>query len=200
MTFSDPQKNIQQFGLIEGMKVADLGAGSGAYTIAAAGQVGNSGRVYAVEVQKELLSRIKNNADNAANQTPVSSEEKSVSTDSVRKVFRGATNVEVIWGDIELPGGTKIKDALLDAVIVSNVLFQAEDKKGLVEEVRRILKPKGRVLVVDWKESFMGMGPHPDHIVSEQFAKKLFEDGGFSLDRSISAGDHHYGFIATKER
>lgn len=199
MTFSDPQKNIQQFGLMEGMKVADLGAGSGAYTAAAASQVGTSGRVYAVEVQKELLSRIKNNADNAASQVPVSSGEKSASSDSIKRVFRGATNVEVIWGDIELPGGTKIKDALLDAVIVSNVLFQAEDKKGLVEEVKRILKPKGRVLVVDWKESYRGMGPHPDHIVSEQSAKKLFEGSGFSLDRSISAGDHHYGFIVVKQ-
>ena len=62
MTFSDPQKNIQQFGLIEGMKVADLGAGSAAYTLATAKQVGNSGRVYAVEVQKELISNIKNSA------------------------------------------------------------------------------------------------------------------------------------------
>jgi len=199
MTFSDPQKNIQQFGLIEGMKVADLGAGSGAYTVAAARQVGNSGRVYAVEIQKELLSRIKSSADGAANQVSVSSRKESASSDSMRKVFYGATNVEVIWGDIESLGGTKIKDALIDAVIVSNVLFQIEDKKGLVEEAKRILKPKGRVLVVDWKDSFGGMGPHADHVVSEQSAKKLFEESGFSLERSIPAGDHHYGFIAVKE-
>ena len=159
------------------MKVADLGAGSAAYTLATAKQVGNSGRVYAVEVQKELISNIKNSA-----------------------IKQGLSNVEVIWGDIESLGGTKIQDQSLDAVIVSNVLFQAEDKKGLVEEVKRILKPKGRVLVVDWKESYRGMGPHPDHIMSEQSAKKLFEDGGFTSDRSISAGDHHYGFIVIKER
>lgn len=175
MTFSDPQKNIQQFGLIEGMKIADLGAGSAAYTLAAARQVGNSGRVYAIEVQKELISNIKNSA-----------------------IKQGLSNVEVIWGDIESLGGTKIQDHSLDAVMVSNVLFQAEDKKGLVEEVKRILKPKGRVLVVDWKESYRGMGPHPDHIMTEDSAKKLFEESGFSLDRSISAGDHHYGFVAVK--
>ena len=176
MTFSDPQKNIQQFGLIEGMKVADLGAGSAAYTIAAAAQVGTSGRVYAVEVQKELISNIKNTA-----------------------LKQGLSNVEVIWGDIESLGGTKIKDHSIDAVIVSNVLFQAEDRQGLISEVKRILKPKGRVLVVDWKDSFGGMGPHADHVVSEQSAKKLFEESGFSLERSIPAGDHHYGFIATKQ-
>lgn len=175
MTFSDPQKNIQQFGLTEGMRVADLGAGSAAYTLAAARQVGTSGRVYAVEVQKELISNIKNSA-----------------------AKQGLSNVEVIWGDIESPGGTKIQDHSIDAVIVSNVLFQAENKKGLVEEAKRILKPKGRVLAVDWKDSFGGMGPHPDHIVSEQSAKKLFEESGFSWERSISAGAHHYGFIMGK--
>jgi ubiquinone/menaquinone biosynthesis C-methylase UbiE len=175
MTFSDPQKNIQQFGLIEGMKVADLGAGSAAYTIAAARQVGTSGRVYAVEVQKELLSNIKNSATK-----------------------QGLSNVEVIWGDIESLGGTKIKDHSIDAVIISNVLFQTENKQGIIEEAKRILKPQGRALVVDWKESFGGMGPHPDYIVSEQSARKIFEEGGFSLDRSIPAGDHHYGFIAIK--
>ncbi len=175
MNFSDPQKNIQQFGLIEGMKVADLGAGSAAYTIASARQVGTSGRVYAVEVQKELLSNIKNTA-----------------------LKQGLSNVEVIWGDIESLGGTKIKDHSIDAVIISNVLFQAEDKQGVVNEAKRILKPQGRALVVDWKDSFGGMGPHPDHVVNEQSAKKLFEVGGFSFDRSITAGDHHYGFIALK--
>ncbi|MDO8572692.1 MAG: methyltransferase domain-containing protein [bacterium] len=176
MTFSDPQKNIQQFGLTEGMKIADLGAGSAAYTLAAAAQVGTSGRVYAVEVQKELLSNIKNMA-----------------------AKQGFFNVEVIWGDIERLGGTKIKDHVLDAVIVSNVLFQAEDKRGVVAEVRRILKPKGRVLVVDWKDSFGGMGPHVDQVMSEQTARDLFENDGFTLDRFISSGDHHYGFVAVKQ-
>jgi ubiquinone/menaquinone biosynthesis C-methylase UbiE len=175
MAFSDPQKNIQQFGLIEGMKVADLGAGSAAYTLAAARQVGLSGRVYAIEVQKELLSNIKNSG-----------------------LQQGLSNIETIWGDIEQRGGTKIKDGTLDAAIVSNVLFQTEDKHSLAEEVKRILKPQGRVLVVDWKESFGGMGPHPDHVVKEQRAKQIFEDCGFTIDRTIAAGEHHYGFIAIK--
>lgn len=175
MAFSDPQKNIDQFGLMEGMRVADLGAGSGAYTLAAARQVGTSGKVYAVEVQKELLSNLKNSATK-----------------------QGIFNVEIIWGDIERNGATKLKDRVVDAAIVSNVLFQAEDKPGLVAEVKRILKPEGKVLVVDWKESFGGMGPHPDHVISEMEAEKIFEAGGFSIERSISAGEHHYGFVAVK--
>ncbi|MDO8590405.1 MAG: methyltransferase domain-containing protein, partial [bacterium] len=60
--FSDPQKNIEQFGLQPGGLVADLGSGAGFYTIAAARAVGNSGRVYAIDILKDMLQKIKNEA------------------------------------------------------------------------------------------------------------------------------------------
>lgn len=173
--FSDPQHNIEQFMLGEGMHVADLGAGSGAYTLAAGRAVGSGGRVYAVEVQKDLLPRIKN----------------------ILKTER-VYNVEVIWGDVEHLGGTKIRDLLLDAAIVGNVLFQIEDKKIFVDEVRRILKPKGKVLVVDWQESFGGLGPAPGAVFAQRAARELFEKSGFTFEKEISAGDHHYGMIFRK--
>jgi len=175
MAFSDPQYNIKQFGLHEGMAVVDLGAGTGAYTIASAREVGGEGHVYAVEVQKDLLQNIKNAASDA-----------------------GVSNVEVIWGDIERNGKTKIKDRTVDAVIVANVLFQVEDMDGTLLEIKRILKPEGRVLVVDWKDSFGGMGPQTGEIFSYEEARKSFEESGFSFLKNIDAGDHHYGFIVKK--
>lgn len=175
MAFSDPQKNIEQFGLQDGVLVADLGAGAGAYTVAAALAVAPLGRVYAVEVQKEYLSKIKDVVSEA-----------------------GLSNVDVLWGDIERSGKTKIGDRVVDAVIVANVLFQVEDKDGMTAEVKRILKPGGRVLLVDWKDSFDGMGPHSDEIISYDTAKKVFEDAGFIFVKDIDAGDNHYGFVMKK--
>ena len=153
--FADPQGNIEQFGLQDGMIVADLGAGTGAYTIAAARKVMGNGRVYAVEVQKEVLSSLEN---------------------SVAK--EGLSNVEVLWGDIERLGGTKIGDRKVDAVIASNVLFQVEDKKGFVQEIKRILKPEGKVLLIDWQDSFGGMGPQGADIILPDAAKMLFKQEG----------------------
>jgi len=175
MAFSDPQHNIKQFGLHEGMLVADLGAGTGAYTIASAREVGGTGRVIAIEVQKNLLINIKN----AASQS-------------------GISNIEVIWGDIERHSKTKIKERTVDAVIVANVLFQVEDVEGTILEIKRILKPGGRVLIVDWKESYGGMGPQSSQIFSYDTARKIFEENGFSFLKNIEAGDHHYGFIVKK--
>ena len=173
--FSDPKTNLEQFGLEKGMKVADLGVGSGFYVVAAARMVGDLGRVFGVDVQKELVAEVKRTAE----------KEK-------------LENVEVIWGDIEKAEGTKIKEAQLDAVIVSNVLFQVEDREGLIKEIARILKPGGKVLVVDWMDSFAGMGPSRTSVVTQEVAESLFVNLGFRVEKRIDAGDHHYGFVARK--
>lgn len=170
--FSDPQKNLDQLGLSPDSYVADLGSGAGHYTIAAAKMVGKLGRVYAVDVLKDMLQKIKNQAERA-----------------------GLTNIEAIWGNVEKLGGTRLADATVNTVLVCNTLFQLEGKKDLPLEAKRILKPKGRVLVVDWKESFGGMGPQPEHVVSPEVARALFEGAGFVFDHEIKAGEHHYGMI-----
>ncbi|MDE2010772.1 MAG: methyltransferase domain-containing protein [Patescibacteria group bacterium] len=170
--FSDPASNLAKFGLTEGMKVVDLGAGSGFYAVEAARRVGASGRVYAVEVQKDLLDRIRSNG-----------------------AAEGLHNIEVVWGDAEKIGGTKLREALADRVIVSNILFQAEKPDELALEVKRLLKPGGKALVVDWSElSPIG----PGNIFPAAKAQTLFEKSGFKLEQSFGAGEHHYGLVFTR--
>jgi FkbM family methyltransferase len=170
--FTNPEQNILHLGLKEGMRVADFGAGTGFYSKAASTKVGYSGKVYAIEVQKDLVKKL----------------------ESELKHW-GISNVECIWGDIEKRNGTKISDRSMDAVIVSNVLFQAEDKLGLIDEVKRILKKNGQVLMIDWTGSFGGMGPAKEHVVTENTAKELFEKRGFKFEENISVSEHHYGII-----
>lgn len=170
--FTDPAHNVAQFQIMPGQHVADLGAGSGFYVIEAAKAVGEAGHVYAVDVQKELLPRIKANAEK-----------------------EHLHNISVIWGNLETLGGTHIPSGSIDAVIVSNVLFQIEDRDGFVSEIKRIIKPSGRVLVVEWEESEKGAGPLPHMVVKKEDARSLFMTAGFVHERDISAGTHHYGFI-----
>lgn len=175
MAFSDPTSNIEQFSLQYGMRVADFGSGSGFYSLAAARAVGPHGHVTAVDVQKDLLSKLKNEAIKA-----------------------GLSNLEVVWGDIEKLGGTRLKEGSVDAVILSNILFQVPDKVTPALEAKRILKPhSGKVLVVDWSDSFGGMGPEAGALVPQEKIREVFEKAGFSYYSSISAGDHHYGLIFT---
>ncbi len=174
--FANPKQNVAALGLMEGMRVADFGAGTGFYTKEASLKVGTTGRVYAIEIQKDMLKKL----------------------DAELKEL-GITNVDVIWGDIECEGGTKLKEHSIDRVIVSNVLFSASDKLGLVDEVKRVLKPGGKVLVVDWKESFSGMGPARMYVVKELEAKELFTRRGFKYLENISASAHQYGIILMHE-
>ncbi len=173
--FSDPEKNIEQCGIQAGMDIADLGAGSGFYTISAAKALASTGCVYAVDAQKELLTKLKNTASR-----------------------EGLYNIEVVWGDIEKVGGTHLREGSIDFVMLCNVLFQIEDRKGTIQEIKRILKPNGRVLVVDWSDSFGGIGPRPENIIQRNVALEIFEAEGFHLDREIRAGAHHYGIILKK--
>lgn len=172
MAFAEPEQNINQFMIPLGARVADLGAGSGVYSIVAARAIGPSGTVLSVEVQKDMATRLQKVAHT-----------------------EGLNNIEVIWGDIERLGGTKIRDMSIDAAIVSNVLFQIEDRRGFISELKRILKPGGKVLVIDWADSYSGMGPKPEALVPEQDVRILFEKRNMMFEQSISAGDHHYGLI-----
>ncbi|MDE1874495.1 MAG: methyltransferase domain-containing protein [Patescibacteria group bacterium] len=174
--FSDPQHNIEQFGLSDGAIVADLGAGSGFYAIAAAKAVAPRGKVYAVDVKRDLLERLKREA--------------------VREHIH---NIEILAGDLEKLGGSKIRESSCDVCIASNILFMIEDKKSFFLEARRILKGGGRLFLIDWSASFSQMGPHPDHVVYKDAARELCRQAGFEFEREVNAGSHHYGIIFRKK-
>ena len=172
--FSSPGYAILQVGLHEGMKVGDFGAGSGHYSRAAAAIVGHSGRVYAVDVQEDILKHIKLNTHD-----------------------HHQTIIETVWGNVEKVGGTHLRDASLDAVILANTFFQIENRFGLLSEIKRVLRPGGKLLVVDWAGSYDGMGPSPDKVVPEHEAEAFFISGGFYKVKSLRAGPHHYGIVFT---
>jgi ubiquinone/menaquinone biosynthesis C-methylase UbiE len=170
--FAHPRRNVEALGVEPGMLVADFGSGSGIYVLHIAEELQNAGHVYAIDVQRDLLRRVKNEAHR-----------------------RGFKNVEVIWTDLEREGASKLADEKLDLVLVSNLLFQVENKAAVLQEARRILKPRGRLVVVDWADSFGGMGPQKLDVVSKDKALTLARDAGFELQREFPAGTHHYGLI-----
>ena len=173
--FSAPEKNIEQLELQPNNVVADFGAGGGAYTIAAAKALQTTGKVYAIDVQKDLLTRLEN---------------------TCREQHLG--NVGFIWGDLEHMGGTKLRDNSVDVAIVSNVLFQTTDKKIVLEEMKRILRNQGKLMLIDWTGSFNNLGPTPEQVFPELEARKLVESLTFTFDKNIDAGNFHYGMIFRK--
>ena len=161
--------------LEHGMKIADLGSGSGFYSLEAARVVGDGGKVYAIDVQKDLLAKLKNAAN--ASHLP---------------------NVEVIPGDLEKVGGARLADGSVDVAIAANILFQIAEKEAFLREAKRIIKTGGKLAVVDWSDSFGGIGPMADHVIKEDEARELAVKEGFTFERDFKAGAHHYGLIFKK--
>lgn len=173
--FLSPEKLVEYCDVHHGMKVADLGASVGMYAIPLARRVGKQGRIYAVDIQKELLLKLVKEAR----------QEK-------------LENIEIILGDIEIHGDTKLNDQSVDRVFLINTLFQAENKEGVILETKRILKNGGKVIFVDWAGSFGGVGPRPQDVLPPETAVNIFEKSGFKKDYEMPAGSHHYGIIFIK--
>lgn len=173
--FAHPPRNVKAFGLQPGMSVADFGSGSGAYVELMAAELADSGHVYAIDIQKDLLRRTFNEAKR-----------------------KNHHSIRVLWGDLERVDGSKIADHALDFVLVSNLLFQVDNKVAVIAEAYRVLKPRGRLAIIDWSESFGGMGPDKSAVCTESAAHSLAEHAGFAFEKSFTAGAHHYGLIFRK--
>lgn len=174
--FSNPTQNVPRFGLKAGMKVADFGSGSGTYARELGRFLGPDGKVYAVDIQRDLLNNLIAEAGR-----------------------EGLHNIEPVWADLEKPEGSKIPSASLDAVLISNILFQIQNKEGLLREAVRVTHPYGKVIVIDWMDSFGNMGPTQGHIVAQQEMVELAERAGLALGSEFEAGSHHYGLIFEKK-
>lgn len=170
--FAHPARNVGVLDIEPGMKVADFGSGSGAYVLAIAEALRNEGHVYAIDIQRDLLRRTKNESEK-----------------------RGFHNVEIVWADLEKPTASKIKHASLDLVLISNLLFQVENKSAVLSEARRVLHDGGRLALIDWSDSFGGMGPQKKDVVTKEAALAFARENGFDLLREFQAGAHHWGLV-----
>jgi ubiquinone/menaquinone biosynthesis C-methylase UbiE len=123
-----PEKNVDELGFIPGQTVADFGSGSGHYALLLARVVGRNGRIIAIDINKDVLTKVVREA-----------EEESLS------------NIEIVWGDVEKAEGTGLRDQSFDGVLASNLLSLVEDKVEVIWEAKRVLKSGGRLCVIDGK-------------------------------------------------
>jgi ubiquinone/menaquinone biosynthesis C-methylase UbiE len=128
-----PDKIIRRSGIKEGMHVLEVGCGSGAYTTFVARVVGGGGKVYALDIQPEMLQQLQSKLARPENE-------------DIR-------NIELVNSSAyELP----FDDDSLDLVYMVTVLQEIPDRNKTLQQVRRVLKPGGIVSVTEWL-------PDPDY-------------------------------------
>jgi ubiquinone/menaquinone biosynthesis C-methylase UbiE len=173
--FINPQSVIENIDIRPGINVADFGCGAGFYTLPIAKRIGAGGRVYAIDIRREVLEIIRSKAR-----------------------VEGILNVETMWRDLEAKEGSHLKEGSIDLVIISNILFQVESKEMLSREAFRILKSGGRVVLVEWAEDKKSLGPPLKHRVNRKEAEDLFLKAGFDFEKELEANSDHYGLVLKK--
>ena len=170
MDFLDPVKVLQEFGVFGTQDVADFGSGAGHFALEAARRL-DGGRLFVIDIEKEMLMRLVHEARS-----------------------RNFDHVHSVWGDLGNIGGVPVADKSFDKIIAVSVMFEVDDRDAFVQETKRLVRPGGKVLLVDWKEDST-FGPHPDSRISEIEALSLFKKHGFEKEKDVNAGDYHYGMI-----
>jgi len=168
--FLNPNEVLNQLKLLGEMIAADFGSGSGGWAIPLAKRL-KFGKVYAVDILEEPLSALKSKAE-------------------IQKVY----NIETINSNVEK--GIKLPDLSCDLVLLTNLLFQIEDKKRVLTEAKRVLKKGGKILVVDWLPEAL-QGPREGRVSPDE-VKKMAEDLNLKLEKEFKAGVFHYGLVFTK--
>jgi len=174
----NPQKILkQEFCVTTGSYIGDFGCGGAGYFVMQTAKIiGEGGLVYAVDVLKSVLSNIESQA----------------------KELR-LNNIKIIWSDLEKYGACRINNDSLDYGMVVNVLFQNKNKQSILKEVIRMIKPNGKILVIDWKEGRFPLGPQPDEKISPKELINITRELGLIFDKQFEAGQYHYGVIFIKQ-
>jgi len=171
-SFLDPQEILNEIELRKDMIAVDFGCGSGGWVIPLAKRL-KKGKVYALDVLEEALSSLESRA-------------------RLERVF----NIETILCDLENPETLKLASESTDLILMTNLLFQLENKEKVFSQANKILRKGSQILIIDWKEA-SPLGPKEGRISVEEI-KKIAEDSGFDLKKEFEAGDYHYGLVFTK--
>ncbi|XOB46807.1 MAG: class I SAM-dependent methyltransferase [Candidatus Nealsonbacteria bacterium] len=166
MAFLNPSRVLDMLDLKESFVAADFGSGSGGWVIPLAKRL-KQGKVYAIDILEEPLSALKSKI-------------------RLEKIL----NIETIKSDVERT--SKLLGNSCDLVLMTNLFFEVDDKKKVMEEGKRVLKKGGKLLVVDWKED-SPLGPGKK--VSPEEIKKMAKETGLELEKEFSAGVYHWGLI-----
>ena len=167
---------FKKIGLEEGMHVGDLGCGNLAYyALTSAKLVGKSGQVYAIDILKSALSVV-----------------------DARIAQENLKNIRTVWSNLELVGATNVPPASLDVAFIHNVLFQAGEHDNFLEETARLLKPGGKVMIIDWKKISSPFGPPVKDRPEPQLIKDMSTKAGLKLMEEFEAGPYHFGLIFTR--
>ena len=168
-----PDAALDAIGISKGEVVADIGAGAGYMTWRLAGRVGPSGKVYANDIQPQMLELLRHNME-----------------------ARNLHNVETVLGTAEDP---RLPIAAIDLVLLVDVYHEFSEPQKMLRRIRESLKPGGRLVLLEYRAEDPKVPIRPEHKMTVEQAKREVDAEGYRLDQVLEKLPRQHILIFRKE-
>ena len=162
----DPEIIFRELALKDGDVFLDLGCGTGDYSVRAAKEVGDEGIIYAADIRKELLDSL-----------------------AERASATGLGTIRVVAMDLRNP--LPFRDAGIDICLISTVLHVPDvwkERERIFPELRRVMRPGGRLAVIECKKEKTPFGPPLSMRISPDELETCISRHGFSSTGLVDLG------------
>ena len=169
-----PLPTLEKMGLSSTDIVADIGCGIGYFSISAAEMINSHNKVYALDTSEEMLTEV----------------EKRASVADISNIV----TIKTSEYNLKLPDGS------ITFALLVNVLHEIEDKMKFIREINRILKPEGKIAIIEWEKEKMEMGPPVDHRIGKDEVFSILNDFGFEISNQLKFAGMFDGLVAIKNK
>jgi len=154
-----PEKTMAALNLKPGMMVADVGAGTGFYSIRMARCVAPAGIVYANDIQPGMLDRLR-----------------------AKAAAQDVKNIEIILGTESDP---KLPPGKLDLVLLVDVYHEFSQPQRMLDRIRESLKPDGKLVLLEFRKEDPAVPIRPEHKMSLGEVKAEVIPEGYQFDKAV---------------
>jgi arsenite methyltransferase len=172
--YQKPHEVVMALGLTSGERIADIGAGSGYFSLRFAQHVGTTGRVFAVDISPDMIVHLNQRIRDA-----------------------GLDNVRAI---LALPDDPLLPDASVDCVFICETWHHIADHPRYLGVLKKILKPAGRVVIIDFQKKDTPVGAPMEMRLSRESVVAEFERSGFRLVKEPTFLPYQYFLIFAASR
>ncbi len=164
-----PDEVVAALNLKEGETVADIGAGSGYFSFRFAAELGDAGRVYAVDVSSDMILHMNRR---------------------IRDLK--LKNVVTI---LSVQDDPLLADESIDHFFICNTWHHIPNQSQYLELMKKMLKPGGRITVVDYFKKELPVGPPPQMKIAREDVIEQMKSGGFTLSQEHTFLPYQYFLV-----
>jgi ubiquinone/menaquinone biosynthesis C-methylase UbiE len=154
-SYQKPEEVLEALQLKTGEVIADIGAGSGYFSFRLAREVGESGKVYAVDINPDMILHMNRRSREAS-----------------------IDNIVTILSD---PDDPLLREDIVDRVFICNTWHHIDAQKKYLSLLRKSLKPNGQIIMIDFEKKELPVGPPLEMKIAKTSLISQMESAGFAL-------------------